>query len=207
MSGWDDLRAEAIDGARLRASPWHGERHWRTVAALGLELAQDDPRLDPAVLLAFGLIHDCRRENEHRDTRHGHRSAEFARANAALLALVGPTRRDTVALACKLHNGSPALPDDADPTIAACLDADRLTLRRVGIEPDPRLLSLRQVRARLDHWLARAAALTDAPPDWLDLFANLDVTRSATDTIPAERPHQRPAGQRPSPFPTTEVAR
>ena len=40
--------------------------------------------------------------------------------------------------ACQIHNGGPP---QTDPTLAVCLDADRLDLGRVGIIPDPRFLS------------------------------------------------------------------
>ncbi len=39
---------------------------------------------------------------------------------------------------CRIHNGG--MPQ-SDPTLAVCLDADRLDLRRVGITPDPEYLS------------------------------------------------------------------
>jgi len=40
--------------------------------------------------------------------------------------------------ACQIHNGGPP---QSEPTLAVCLDADRLDLGRVGITPDPTLLS------------------------------------------------------------------
>jgi uncharacterized protein len=40
--------------------------------------------------------------------------------------------------ACEIHNGAPP---QTDPTLAVCLDADRLDLGRVGITPDPEYLS------------------------------------------------------------------
>ena len=40
--------------------------------------------------------------------------------------------------ACEIHNGAPP---QTDPTLAVCLDADRLDLGRVGITPDPKYLS------------------------------------------------------------------
>ncbi len=39
---------------------------------------------------------------------------------------------------CRIHNGG--MPQ-SDPTLAVCLDADRLDLGRVGITPDPEYLS------------------------------------------------------------------
>jgi uncharacterized protein len=40
--------------------------------------------------------------------------------------------------ACTIHNGAPP---QSEPTLAVCLDADRLDLGRVGITPDSDLLS------------------------------------------------------------------
>jgi len=39
---------------------------------------------------------------------------------------------------CRIHNGG--MPQ-SEPTLAVCLDADRLDLGRVGITPDPEYLS------------------------------------------------------------------
>jgi hypothetical protein len=44
---------------------------------------------------------------------------------------------------CRIHNGAPP---QSNPTLAVCLDADRLDLGRVGITPDPQLLSTTTAR-------------------------------------------------------------
>ncbi len=43
--------------------------------------------------------------------------------------------KPTNSIPCSIHPNSP------QPTLAVCLDADRLDLGRVGITPDPQLLS------------------------------------------------------------------
>jgi len=53
------------------------------------------------------------------------------------------TRMELLVTACEIHNG--AAPQ-SDPTLAVCLDADRLELGRVGITPDPLLLSTSTAR-------------------------------------------------------------
>ena len=47
-------------------------------------------------------------------------------------------RMELLVTACRIHNGG--MPQ-SEPTLAVCLDADRLDLGRVGITPDPLRLS------------------------------------------------------------------
>jgi hypothetical protein len=47
-------------------------------------------------------------------------------------------RMELLVTACRIHNGAPP---QTDPTLAVCLDADRLDFGRVGITPDPLRLS------------------------------------------------------------------
>ena len=47
-------------------------------------------------------------------------------------------------LPCRIHNGG--MPQ-SDPTLAVCLDAERLDLGRVGITPDPLRLSTSTAKA------------------------------------------------------------
>ena len=54
-------------------------------------------------------------------------------------------RLDLLAAACDDHADGVV---SAEPTIGACWDADRLDLPRVGIRPDPMLLSTDAARAR-----------------------------------------------------------
>ena len=46
-------------------------------------------------------------------------------------------RMELLVTACRIHNGG--MPQ-SEPTLAVCLDADRLDLGRVGITPDPEYL-------------------------------------------------------------------
>ena len=62
-----------------RDSPWHGETHWRCVAATGLALDEAAPGADRGLVFCFGLLHDTRRENETFDPGHGARAEAFAR--------------------------------------------------------------------------------------------------------------------------------
>lgn len=170
---WHDLLAEARSGAMLRRSPVHGERHWRSVAAIGLGLRQHCPAIDPQIMLAFGMLHDCRREDEHSDPDHGPRAADALADSKALAALLDARQREIVLRACRIHTSSPSLGGDADRSCAACLDADRFTLRRVGTEPERRYFSLDYDDAAFGAWVGEGDRLTDDPPAWDKLIASL----------------------------------
>ncbi|MBB1491469.1 MULTISPECIES: hypothetical protein [unclassified Paracoccus (in: a-proteobacteria)] len=168
---WTALLAQARTGARLRHSPHHGEVHWRAVAATGLELARRDLRADPAICMAFAVLHDCRRVSEHRDPRHGPAAAGVAQSSETLLALLGSDRAALVAEACFHHEGGKPRRDQ--PLIGACFDADRFTLGRVGIEPEPRYFSVIHHDPAFAEMVRFAEDATDDPPGWEELFARL----------------------------------
>jgi uncharacterized protein len=151
-----------------RDSAWHGESHWRCVAATGHALGAEYDRVDPSLVFCFGLLHDTRRENEAYDPGHGRRAAAFADELRAegVLSFEEP-RFAALVEALRLHADGRV---SEDPTIGTCWDADRLHLPRVSIEPDPRLLS---TSAALGAGpLAAAAALREhGAPDWDTLVA------------------------------------
>ena len=142
-------------------SPIHGELHWRTVGANGLWLAEADTRVDRAVVFHFALLHDTMRENDGYDPEHGPRASAFAaELHAEGLLALDDAQLALLREACDDHADGLTSPD---PTIGACWDADRLDLPRVGITPDPDLLST-------------AAALSSSlragpPPEWDELHA------------------------------------
>lgn len=126
-------------GAWLAGSRIHGERHWQCVACIGARLARESEGADVIVALLFGILHDCRRENDGWDPGHGARAAALAAElhDAGRLTLAdGQLERLRDALT-RHDDGSTTL----DPVIGACWDADRLCLPRVGIEPRLELLS------------------------------------------------------------------
>ncbi|HXG77523.1 MAG TPA: hypothetical protein VNJ53_13235 [Gaiellaceae bacterium] len=161
-----DLVEAVLAGAWRRDSVLHGDEHWRCVAASGLALANHDPAADRLVVFSFGLLHDTRRENEHFDPDHGPRAAAYARelVAAGVLMLAVP-QLELLCHAIELH--SDGLVSD-DPTIAACWDADRLHLPRVGIDPRQDLFSTSLARGR--EPLARAELLRASPPTWAALL-------------------------------------
>lgn len=166
---WPALLAQAREGSRLRHSPTHGERHWRAVAATGLELARRDRRVDPAICVAFAVLHDCRRVSEHRDPPHGPAAAGVARSSETLRAMLGADRAALVAEACFFHEGGAARRDQ--PLIGACFDADRFTLGRVGKDPEPHYFSVIHHEPAFAEMVRFAEAATADPPEWAALFA------------------------------------
>lgn len=130
----------------------HGPAHWLRVRENGLALAVMTPGSDVAVVELFALLHDCRRQDDGRDTGHGERAAEYARhlAREGVLRL-GAARLDLLEAACAGHEHGGV--SDV-PTIGCCWDADRLDLSRLGRRPIAHLLS---TRAALDVEMQEAA--------------------------------------------------
>ena len=121
--------------SKLFHSPIHGFRHWRTVEKNGLYLSQFNNG-DPAVISHFAYFHDCMRVNEHRDDGHGKRGGEYALKVRDLIDL-NDEQLQTLYRACSGHTGGR---NPSCDTISCCWEADRLDLRRVGIELDLRWL-------------------------------------------------------------------
>lgn len=170
---WHALLAEARADAPLRASPLHGERHWRAVAAIGLGLRGHDPAVDRRVMLAFGMLHDCRRFSEGDDHGHGPRAAAAMAGSRVLSALMDAAQVQEVLHACRVHTAARRLDAGDSASAAACLDADRFTLRRVGTEPRPAFFSLDYDAAAFRHWLAQGDTWTLEPPSWEALIASV----------------------------------
>lgn len=131
--------AERYATKTARISRHHGPKHWRDVARVGRVICLADPAVDPLIVLLFAAFHDTKRQNDDRDPEHGARAAD------RLLDLYNEGRlpldaEQTFKLmyALRVHD---ARQTSDDPTIGACWDADRLTLSRVGVRPDVRLLS------------------------------------------------------------------
>lgn len=164
----DLVAVEAVlEGAWRRESEWHGETHWRCVAATGLDLVGLLASGDPELVFLFGLLHDTRRENEHVDPGHGPRAAVYARelADAGVLELE-PARLELLCRAIAEHTNGLV---SRDPTVGASWDADRLHLPRVAIEPDPARFSTPHAHGAGP--LAAAEKLRAAPPSWAELVA------------------------------------
>lgn len=122
---------------------YHGAAHWARVARHGRELCRREPAASPRVVHLFALLHDLRRQNEGSDPEHGPRATAFIREIASEHLRLDPGELDRLCEACTGHSEGET---STDPTIAACWDADRLDLGRVGKRVRAELLSLPAAR-------------------------------------------------------------
>ena len=164
-TAWASTFATLVALVRSRSTSvglrFHGEDHWREVAAIGLELADETVDCDRQVIVLFALLHDAMRIGDDRDPDHGPRAAALV-AELGLTALgVDSRQAELVQRACRDHTGGTL---SADPTIGVCWDADRLTLGRVGIEPQARYFSTAAGRRRVG-----AATVPRGRPEWREL--------------------------------------
>ena len=136
------LRKESL----LFESPIHGLTHWQTVERNGLYLAQFSGA-DTKVVAYFAYFHDCMRENEGADPKHGPRGAEFAKAHQNILGLT-KEQLDKLCLACSSQTFGHS---SNCPTISTCWDADRLDLGRIGIIPNSKYLFNAEAKRIADY--------------------------------------------------------
>lgn len=125
------LLREAESRFTLGAGSVHGPAHWRAVLSNGMVLA-DELKSDRSFVAVFALLHDCRREHEWEDPRHGARAAEVAKALNGRYFDFEPGRMSRLTEALHWHDAGKV---HSDLDISCCWAADRIELRRVGIEP------------------------------------------------------------------------
>ena len=125
------LLREAESRFTLGIKSVHGPVHWKAVLGNGMTLAQE-LQCDRAFVAVFSLLHDCRRENEWHDPRHGARAADVAREINGRFFDFGPNRLTRLTEALHWHDAGKV---HSDIDISCCWAADRIELRRVGIEP------------------------------------------------------------------------
>ncbi len=148
----------------LRVFGDHGVTHWARVLENGLAIAERTGA-DRDVVMLFALFHDARRLSEWDDEGHGLRGGVLARTLRGSLVHLDDARFELLYEACRLHADGHT---DGDVTLQTCWDADRLDLGRVGITPEPTLLSTSAAR-ELIGW-ANARALDRYEPR--DVLAN-----------------------------------
>jgi len=122
---------------------YHGIGHWACVYmnAKNIMRSMKDAGLTPDehVVSLFALLHDAARIDEGEDPAHGLRSANLASMlRRKKLFTVTQDQMDKLFWAIRYH---PEGMTSEDPTVAACWDADRLDLFRVGITPQARYFS------------------------------------------------------------------
>jgi uncharacterized protein len=149
------LLAEVRSASTSLLSRLHGEQHWQDVAAMGLDLAELTPGADVLTVLLFGLLHDCMRRDDGPDPLHGHRAADFAAGLRGRYFDLADPRWRRLDRALRLHSDGYIT---RDPTVACCWDGDRLDLTRLGVRPDPGLLSTRAARVEAEVYLERVRA-------------------------------------------------
>ena len=115
----------------------HGPPHWKQVERNGLEITEASGA-DPIVVRLFAVLHDSQRWNDGYDPEHGYRAAAVAESVRNELFVVTDVQMELLSIALQLHNDGKVTDDS---TIGTCWDADRMDLPRVGIAPDPKLMS------------------------------------------------------------------
>lgn len=120
----------------------HGFEHWQRVYTNGHHLAKAEGANLRLVGL-FAFLHDCKRENESRDPKHGLRSSNYIKTIDLSILGLSQRERDTLCYACEYHDKGMT---SEDINVGCCWDSDRLDLMRVGIYPDTDYLSTKTAR-------------------------------------------------------------
>lgn len=174
---WQALYRNAIARAELAASPVHGEDHWRAVAAVGLELNRLCASTNRSLLLAFGMLHDCRRADEGWDPEHGARAADVAMRSAPLRDILSAEDIERLAFACLWHEKGRVERKVHD--IGLCWDSDRYNLVRLEITPIRELLSAPIDEAQHMGMIEKTEVIWRNPPSWDEMVAQIMENPSA----------------------------
>lgn len=138
----------------------HGASHWGRVYQHGQMIGRA-MGADLQVCELFAFLHDSRRLNENHDPQHGPRAAEYAaQLRREGFFEIGDRAFALLQQACRGHSDGYL---EADVTVQACWDSDRLDLWRVGIRPDPKYLCTPAARDKT--FIAHAVAWSE---QWLD---------------------------------------
>ena len=133
------LLTQIKNDSAIWQSDIHGLNHWNRVMENGIRVGCENGA-DLKVIEYFSYLHDCCRENEDHDPRHGQRAAQYAKYHRSIFDL-NDNQFKLLIRACAGHTyAMPTGKAGLDNTLAACWDADRLDLWRVGIAPDPNYL-------------------------------------------------------------------
>lgn len=162
MHDYRAIMRAILEGYVLPPRGYHGVVHWARVAENGLRIAEDNGG-DLEVVRLFALFHDSCRVNEQIDHGHGERGAELAVSLRGSLLHLEDERFELLYAACALHTDGLT---EAEATLEACWDADRLDLGRVGITPRRRFLCT-AVAQELLGWAHDRAVSGHAPAELL----------------------------------------
>ena len=117
----------------LGNSTIHGEKHWLRVLYNGRLLAKETGA-NLNIVELFAVMHDCKRDNEHFDLKHGRRAAEYVHEIRGKWFNINDSEIEMLVEACTYHSDGLT---NGNSTIQTCWDSDRLDLGRVGIKPAP----------------------------------------------------------------------
>ena len=137
MVNLEAIWSRVLEDTSVEHSSIHGPVHWARVERNGLYVAQKTGANQTIVQL-FAVFHDCMRLNDGIDPGHGRRGAEYAVQIKDELIHIPSDDFDKFYYACEWHTDQ--ITTD-DVTIAACWDADRLDLQRVGFILDPQYMN------------------------------------------------------------------
>jgi len=146
----DVLRHEFV----LDINGVHGIPHWSRVRLNALMLAKETGA-DTEVIEYFSFLHDIARLSEDGDPSHGPRAVNLIKARLWKHLYLNDDQMEILFYAIAGH--SEGLTSD-DATVATCWDADRMDLNRIGIEPNPELLSTISARNPNNIMLANVRA-------------------------------------------------
>ena len=121
----------------VRYDSIHGPGHWARVERNGLYISEKIGA-DKLVVQLFALFHDCQRTNDLIDPGHGFRGAEYAVKFRGEFINIPSDAFDKLYYACRWHTDKV---ETSDITVAACWDADRLDISRVGYVIDAQYLN------------------------------------------------------------------
>jgi uncharacterized protein len=123
---------------RLGPHSLHGPDHWQRVERNALHVSSSSGA-DVLLVRLFAVLHDSHRHNECHDPEHGQRAATWAvELNGGSHFDLTPDRLALLQFALTYHDKGQT---STDATVGTCWDADRLDLGRVGITPNPNLMS------------------------------------------------------------------
>lgn len=125
---WKDVVSKK---KRAAASPIHGLTHWKRVCENGLIVARETVT-NIVVVELFALFHDSCRLNDGKDHNHGKRAARWVASMRSDLPNLSDEHFQYLLEAIRNHT---YVRNTDNIYIAACWDADRLDLGRVGKTP------------------------------------------------------------------------
>ena len=138
-----DLMSLIQRGFALDLEGIHGTHHWARVCENGQRLSKETGAA-PEILELFAYLHDSQRLTDGWDLEHGRRAAAFAQSLQGSYLSLCEEKLELLTYAC-IHHSDGLM--EADVTVQACWDSDRLDLGRIGIQPDPERLCTPAARA------------------------------------------------------------